>query len=659
MKSLRDVINKKYSRAILGGIPLFFICLGTAAAEKPAAYQLDDLVITGTKTPHTIKDVPVETVVINQEDMEKSNAQNLGDVLKTIPGIESSAHDDVFGTYTWLASMRGLNFNDGYGLILIDGQRVMGCGQSGGMGEYGAGLNQIPVEMIERVEVVKGPSSALYGSDAVSGVINIITKKIPKKATATAGVAYGIYSVKEKNKNGKITKPSDDGENRALRKAYASFGDKVNDRIGYLIGYNYESAEDIGQDPILSQRHHITGKVDAKFTDSTDLFVKYELTDYEKEDNRQEDSYRLASGLEYRPNDNHFFSLKGYTYLWDFVHGTPGYAHGYKYGDIGFDQGEFQYTWFSDAMHTLTMGGEMQNQGIDFFIENSDGSKVTVNEEVTTSSLFLQDELTPIKDFTLVGGLRYDDHSTFGSEINPKLSFMYKLAANTTMRGSAGRAFKSPTIRQLYYDVPYKHGTFYCRSNPDLKPEIALGYSLSVEQYLRNDDIMLNIGYFRNDIEDMVIREDTSEVYMGLPVRIYKNVYQATTQGLELLTRANLTDNFSTSVSYTFTDSENKETGMALTYTPEHNLIITPAYNFAGIGLRVSGSLSYIGTQYTNDTNTSQIDPHTLLDAKISKEIGKKAQLSLELDNILDSDKGDAGNFRAGTTALMKLDVTI
>ncbi|MBT9439409.1 MAG: TonB-dependent receptor plug domain-containing protein, partial [Desulfobacterales bacterium] len=145
---------------------------GDDEAEKKGTTRLKDIVVTGTRTPHALKDVPVETVLINREDIEKTNAQNAMDILKNIPGIDTSAHDDVFGTYTWNAKLRGLSFNDGYGLILIDGQRAMGCGQSGGMGEYGSGLNQIPVDMIERIEVVKGPSSALYGSDAVAGVIN-------------------------------------------------------------------------------------------------------------------------------------------------------------------------------------------------------------------------------------------------------------------------------------------------------------------------------------------------------------------------------------------------------------------------------------------------------------------------------------------------------
>ncbi|NVL89505.1 MAG: TonB-dependent receptor [Desulfobacterales bacterium] len=632
-----------------------------ARADEPrerATARLEDIVVTATKTPHALKDVPVETVVVTREDIERTNAQNAMDVLKNVPGIQTAVHDDVFGTYTWRAKLRGLNFNDGYGLILIDGQRAMGCGQSGGMGEYGIGLNQIPVDMIERIEVVKGPSSALYGSDAMAGVINIITKKVPRKATGSAGVTYGWYTVKEKKNNGTITKPSDEGKSRNVSKHYVFFGDKISDRFGYLLHYNNDSAEDISEDPVKSDRHSFMGKLNADLSESVDVYLRCELSDYEKTDNREEDSYRVSAGIDFRPMDDHFFSLKGYTYTWDFTHGYPGYSYGYKYGDVGYDQGEIQYTWYFNDWNALTLGGEVQKQGINYIIENADGSVVKVEENVDTSSLYVQDEITLFKTFTLVGGLRYDDHSNFGSEVNPKLSLMYKFSEDTTFRASVGKAFKSPTIRQLYYDTPYKHGDYYCKSNRDLQPETAVGYSASIEQFLFDQGIMVNLGYFRTDVEDMVIREDTGTTYNGLPLKVYKNVEEAWTQGLELMCRTYLAEEFSTSLSYTYTDSENKETGKELTYTPKHVFSISPAYELKKYGLGTSATISYIGKQYKNSDNTTQVDEHTVVDAKIYKNLSDKAKLSFEADNLFDSDKGDEGNFRTGRTFTVKFDVS-
>jgi len=291
---------------------------------------------------------------------------------------------------------------------------------------------------------------------------------------------------------------------------------------------------------------------------------------------------------------------------------------------------------------------------------------LTVNEDVKTSSLYVQDEITLFDDFTIVAGLRYDDHSTFGSEVNPKLSLMYKLFEDTTFRASGGRAFKSPTIRQLYYDIPYRHGSYYCKSNPDLKPETAIGYSASIEQWLFNQQVMFNLGYFRTDVDDKVVKEDTGELYPendpndpnNIELKEYKNVEEAWTQGIELMCRAYAGDDFSASLSYTYTDSENKETGKELTYTPKHVFSILPAYELEKYGLGTSATISYIGEQYTSLDNTDEIDAHTVVDARIYKNLSGKAKLSFEADNIFDSDKGDEENFRTGRTFVVKLDLS-
>jgi outer membrane receptor for ferrienterochelin and colicins len=647
-------MKEKQKRIVLVILSLIFTFSASIALADNRINRLDDIVITGTKTQHTLQDVPVETIVVTKEDIKKKNSQNVMDLLKDVPGIQTAYHNDVFGTYTWLAKMRGLDFNSGYALILVDGQRAMGCGQSGGMGEYGVGINQIPVEMIERIEIVKGPGSALYGSDAMAGVVNIITKKAPQKATGSAGVAYGQYDVKRENSNGS---EEDANGSRNLSKTYVSYGDRITDNVGYFIHYNYESAEDIDEDPLKSWKHSFLGKLDAKINDRTDIFLKTELSDYEKAGSREEDSYRLSAGIDFRLSQKHSLSLKGYTYNWDFTHGYPGFSYGYKYGDVGYNQAELQYTWDINEWNTLVIGGETQLQGIDYTIENDDGSVVIVDEDIQTSSLYIQDEVILFDKFTLVGGARYDDHSTFGSEVNPKLSLMYQPQYTTTIRASFGTSFKSPTIRQLYYNTPYRHGNFYAQSNPELKPETAVGYGASIEQWFMNQKMMINLGYFRNEIEDMVIREDTGTLYNGLPLMKYKNVEKAWTQGIEFMCRAYLADELTASFSYTYTDTENEESGKELTYVSRHTASFSPAYDWDKYGIGVSAGISYNSKQYTNSSNTQQIDAGAVLDAKIYKQLSKTARLSFEADDIFDSVPARDGSFHAGRTFIIKLDI--
>lgn len=620
--------------------------------------MLDEVVVTATKTPHTLKDVPVETIVVTREDIDRTNAQNVMDILKNIPGISTAAHDDTFGTYTWRATMRGLSFDGGYALILVDGERIMGSGQSGGMGEYGVGLNQVPVEMIERVEVVKGPGSALYGSDAMAGVINIITKKMPEKQIAGAGAAYGWYTVKERTRNGVSQEPST--KNRNQSQSYAYFGDRASEKVGYLMQYSQERAEDTGSSRIDSERHAFMAKGEVDLSEQMTLSLKGEVSAYDKIDNRKEDSYRLSTGFAWQPNEDHYFLLKGYTYNWDFDHGFVDDSYGHKYGDIAYHQVDGQYSWYAGDTHTLTMGAEFQRQAIDYTIDNPDGSTVRVDEDIDTFSLYLQDEILLFNDkLNIVPGVRYDDHSTFGEEVNPKLSGMYRLYETTTLRASVGRAFKSPTIRQLYYDAPYNHGSFYALSNPDLDPETSIGYSAGVEQWLLDNRMMMSVSYFRNEVDDLVLREDSGATYNGKPLMEYRNVDEATIQGVEVLSRLWPTEELSLLVSYSYTDSENKENGKNLTYVPEHQFGLTPAYEFVNYGVGISGMISYASKQYTSTDNSSQIDGFTVVDAKMYKRVSDSVKFSFEADNIFDSDKGDDGNYRVGRVFMVKMDLTL
>lgn len=632
--------------------------LGSARADEPEknSTRLDEVVVTGTRTEHTLKDVPVETVVVTREDIERTNAQTVTDALKSIPGLAASGADDVFGSGSSRARLRGLSFNDGYGLVLIDGQRIHGSGQSGAHGEYAVGLNQIPISMIERIEVVKGPGSVLYGSDAVSGVINIITRKVPRKESGGAGAAYGWYKVKEQTQDGETTKPSDDGHHRNVVEHYLYYGDHPFERMGYLINYAHESGESTGVDPIESKRDSVMAKVDTKLSDPVDLWVKAEAGAYvrEGESPSEEDSYRLAAGLLFTPSQKHTIEVKGYHYVDDF-HAVSSSSN--RRGEIGYDQIETQYSLNITNHQLITTGAEFQRQGIDYLMDNSNGTRTTVKEDVDTWSLFIQDELTLIKDLTLVPGIRYDDHSTFGGSVNPKLSFMYRFLDSTTFRGSVGRSFKSPTIRQLYYDIPFYHSPFYIQSNPDLDPETAIGYSAAVEQWLLDGTVILNVGLFRNDIEDMVVSESADALYNGEELRIYRNVEEAMTQGVETSARMQLSEAFMLTAAYTYTDSEDKESGNRLTYTPEHEFSLSPAYEYRPLGLGTTATLTYVSDQYNDTDNEQKVDAHCVVDAKIYKHLGKVAELSLQADNLFDSDKGDDRYYRAGRIFTVKLDM--
>jgi len=200
-------------------IGLSFVLAQVSLAEEKSdkKFNLGQVVVTATKTERILADVPVETSLITKDQIQSSNAQTVADLLKYTPGIDVNTADDRAGNLNWRANFRGLGLNEGYGLILVDGQRVKG----GGMGEYGYGINQIPPEMIERIEVVKGPGSVLYGSDAMAGVINIITKPTPEKRFFSSYAGYGTH----------------DASNAGV-----SVGDRIG-KFGYLLNYDREKSD--------------------------------------------------------------------------------------------------------------------------------------------------------------------------------------------------------------------------------------------------------------------------------------------------------------------------------------------------------------------------------------------------------------------------------
>jgi len=623
--------------------------------EQKKQYELEKVVITGTKTPHRLKDTPVKTNLISKEDIDRSNANTVMEVLNDIPGIYTGMHNDVFGSSTWQAQMRGLNINKGYGLVLIDGQRVMGAGQSGGMGVYGIGLNQLPTNMIKRIEVVKGPGSALYGSDAMAGVINIITKDVPKKPTAEAGAQHGWYDVRTKSGKDLYTGKSS--------QMYFSYGDTFHNRFGTLFHFSKEQSEGVDNVREDNMRNYGLGKLHADLSKHINVELRGSVSKFEEQpedepEDADEESYRISGEVNVKPNRDNRISLSGYTYNWNFDHHYPGSGHGHRHGEIAYNQGELQYTTSSLDKNALTIGGIFREQKMDFIFENRDTSRVPIDETVKNAALYLQDEISLFQNFTLVPGVRYDNHSEFGGQTNPKINLMYDFSKDTKIRISIGRIYKSPTTRQLYFSR--EHGSWYSNCNPDLNPEKGWGYDLNIEKYFAENNLLLNLGIFRNDIEDKVVRFSTGENYQDtdLEIRSYKNIQEVYVQGLEMNIRVRPTDGLFCDLAYTYTDSENEQYNNDLPYTPNHTASLSPAYQIEKYGIGLNSRISYVGKQYTDLENSHEIDSYISVNGEISKKLSQMCKFSFEADNIFDSDKAteDPNDEMVGRSYTVKLE---
>lgn len=611
------------------------------------ANRMDTVVVTGTRTPHALSDTPVDTQVITRDDIEHSSARNLPQLLRTIPGVSVTNLDDVLGSDNLRLTMRGLQLNEGYGLILVDGRRVHGG--LGAHGDYGVSLNQIPLSMIERIEVVKGASSALYGADAMSGVINIITRDVPPQAGGTASLSYGVYGVTPRN-----GVDANHSQRRDMQ-AHASYGAPVGASSGFLVAFGQVRDEGVDQNAQPTYRDTLMSRWGTHFDGGWSVQLQGDLARARRETvnlpyqyDREYDDRRLAATLRHQ-GDHHTWHLSGSRFSQEFVTGYPGFDHGYRFGEVSHDQAETVYTRFGDT-HWLTAGAGFQRQDLDYQFNNYTGgtldSTVPVKRQVDTVSIYVQDEIWLMDQrLILVPGARYEDHSVFGGEFNPKLAASLLVGEATTWRVSVGRAFKSPTIRQLYYEDLYRHGNYYVESNPDLRPETAINANLSVERQWGYSGLWTSAGVFQTNLKDMVVRASTGQVAPdGVPIDSYTNVEQARIQGLELSLRAGGAIGFSLRADAAWTNAENRDTGRDLPYVPEYTLSLIPAYVTPSGRTGFQTALIAMGAQYRNADNTQRVDPHQLVDLRLWRVLNPGATVSLDLNNLFDSDSGD-GDF--------------
>lgn len=588
------------------------------AAEKEKEARLEEIVVTATRTPHTLEDVPVETVLITKEEIQKSNSKNVSELLRSVPGFYILG-ENVPGSSAYLSRLRGLDFDKGYGLILINGERVLG----GGMGEYGISLNQIPVDMIERVEVVKGPASVLYGSDAMAGVVNIITKPIPEKPMFTGSGGYGSYDTSLAN---------------------IAYGQKIN-KFGFLISAQRETSERgrYGATEDDFKGEYVLSKLSYDFSDKVNFSLGFNYDNLEWK-YQTEEKLRFSPSLEIALPDASVLKLKGYCNRLDMDSFSPGYTR--RFGDITYTQTEVQYTKPLGKSQLITGGGEYLLRDINAsFADKSD----------TIWSFYLQDEIT-LKPFNVVIGGRLDDFSLYGTEFNPKTSLMWEVADNTRIRAAIGRAFKSPTIRQLY--VSFKHGNWWNKPNENLNPEVSWGYSAGIE-HIFSKELSANVSLFRNDIKDIIVAVDTSEKINGTPVRTWENVREAFTQGAELGIKAAVLDNLSLNLGYTYLDTENKETGEELPYNPHNTVSIGMDYDIKPWKTSFHWRTNYISEAYTDEANTKKMKDYSISNLKIIKDITKNISFSMDVDNIFESDYGEPDKEWLGRVIFGKLTIKI
>lgn len=571
----RQVLSFTY----VGYTPAKYIVYGANDKINVMMYEalqnIGQVVVTGTGTHSRQTNSPVPITVITSKELRDVNASTLEDALtKLTPNI--SSYTNGMGT---TMSLNGIN--EDYLLILENGKRLAGDDR----------YNRINISNVKRIEILNGAASALYGSDAIGGVINIITDDSKNalnlnsysriashgrftqtlNADVNAGnfssytsyqrIQQGSWQNNDIDENGQKTgRPTSVGY---YNDTYSQeFGYKANDRLSFYIrGTYFDNKTRRPQDATIFKQDR---KDKTKFKD-----------DYAYNYNLLHETYTYGGGMKYIVNKNSYIDLdffsdnfsSKYGYFRDMkgtgkdkdkvlIHdGDEVLRKRVKYYDTNL-KGIFRLGKYN----RLSVGTELVNEYLKSESDNID------HETMYTLAFYAQDEIDVVKNLKGVVGLRYIYNDNFKSYATPNVALMYKLGP-LNLRASYAAGFRTPTLSQLYAKDDNKSGTRYTIGNKDLKPEKSNFYSLNAE--LNFYRINLSLTGFINDIRDMInYRTLTNDeaakmgveeaIYSKKEVRVRDNVDKAKAKGINVNANFNLGLGFVVGGGYTYMDTNSE-----------------------------------------------------------------------------------------------------
>ena len=532
-------------KLILNPSLLAGVCLGMslAHAQAPGDTTPEEIIVAANRLEQSLTAVLAATTVIDKETIQQSSAQSLAGLLASVPGMQFSPSGGQ-GAQTSLF-MRGTESD--HTLILVDGVQMTTNSGSAGRLEF------IPLDQIERIEIVRGPRSSIYGSEAIGGVVNIITKpNIQEDLSGSVKLMAGTENSSNANigLQGRVGNTAlslnasrrmtdgidfsergssdDDGyENDSLS---LSFSHQFSEQFSLSSTYSsFDAESDYDDGAVNTDSQQFSATVAAAFTehwDSNFILERFE------EDNLNAGAFGLTNSSA----ENKKLSWQN-TYTFD--------ASNLLSFGIDHQQQELRYATFG-ALQTDT---SRDNDGV--------------------YGVYIR-ESGPL-DFTL--SLRNDDNERFGNHSTGSIAIGSDFGESTRAWVSYGTAFKAPNLIDLYVDFP----SFFFFANPDLKPETAESLELSLQTHALGATWQVNV--FRNDIDDLIASDAT---FTSLA-----NIQEARIDGMEA-TVSSMIAGWRLDAALTLLDHENRSTEIGLLRRPEQTLSLNIAREFGSLDITVN-----------------------------------------------------------------------
>jgi outer membrane receptor for ferrienterochelin and colicins len=554
-------VTKAVSAAVLSS--LSSVASAEDLTDGPQA--LPEVVVTATATPRALPTAPASVTVVDQQALLRRPVQDLTDVLRDVPGVTVNGA----GLTRRGISIRGMPSE--HTLFLVDGRRLNGS--AGAIAHADFELNWVPVEAMDRVEIVRGPMSSLYGSEALGGVVNVITRSA---TDAWRGSLRAMGGLREDGRGGETYQLG----------AYAG-GPLVQDRLGLSLYAESKARGDTPQvaNPRLSDleaREALSGSATLSWT--PDAAQRIDFTVLAGRDDRSRGTATTAATPVYYHYadavDRRQYALS-HTGRWSWgdsvvrayrstLDRTNTVTNGQTASrPVGMQEDivDGRVTANPFAGHRFSVGGEWRR-------EELQDAAAAVSGVLTSEryAVFAQDEWALTPSLSVTGGARFDHHDQYGWQTSPRLYAVWTPVEGLILKGGGGRGFKSPSLKQLSpeFVTVAAGGRFTIYGNPDLKPEIGTSYEASAEY--RRDGWAVRLGGFANDIENLIETRCTAFCGVrGREVRLYQNINEARITGLEAGAETRLPAGFSLRGDYTYLDSENRTTNQPLSERPRHS----------------------------------------------------------------------------------------
>ncbi len=559
---------------------------------------------TGLGQEQSIFDVHASVEVIDQNIIKQTSARSLPQVLNEVLGIDIK---DAGSTSS--VSIRG--FNESHSLILVDGLRISG--------KYGSSdLTSISLENIEKIEIIKGPMSALYGADALAGVINIITKKKADKDYAKVSI-FGGQAQNSQRETGII-------------RLHAA---KVSDNIIHNIAVEIREKD--------SYRLN-KSSIDTDLKNESRKFISYSnVINLGKSDT-------ISAKLEYaRQDDDGIYDSRGTaipTYeVENRYHAALQHNHtaqnylidtniGYSYSDAkvdrasGLETTDYKQTEVNSYFRHFTTDKMTNIIGIGYRNEDIDVSTNTKKANRDNYNVLFQNDYDITNNLTSSLGLRYDDFSDFGDTLNPKASLMYKYN-NFKFRTSYGEAFRAPSFTEMYIHI-IRGGRSDISGNSALKPEESKTHEYSIG-YAKNN-ISVDLTHHRTKLDNL-IAYSVDRIVGFISYGSYKNISKASINGTELSLSYKAENGFGIKTGLENLDTKDESTGDRLTGSAKTSIKTNFSYKVNDLGMYLN--IKKYNDYYATDENRVNINAdYMVVDFKINYQLNDSIEWFFGIDNI-------------------------